>query len=147
MKTFQEDIRPVWKNEFISLYCFLPWYVQYWFLNIDDLYFNRQKLKLIKKLMMNNFFQVRPCKCLPNSWSFKRSSLVASSVDCIYNRISALDFCPSVGYVCLWYHTRFCWRSCRGPIVKFCYLRLVRSLQPYIMVYYENMVGILTLFI
>jgi len=25
-KTFQEDIRPVWKNEFISLYCFLPWY-------------------------------------------------------------------------------------------------------------------------
>ena len=24
-KTFQEDIRPVWKNEFISLYCFLPW--------------------------------------------------------------------------------------------------------------------------
>jgi len=26
MKKFQEDIRPVWKNEFISLYCFLPWY-------------------------------------------------------------------------------------------------------------------------
>jgi hypothetical protein len=26
MKTFQEDIRPVWKKEFISLYCFLPWY-------------------------------------------------------------------------------------------------------------------------
>merc|ERR1711894_793932 len=26
MKTFQEDIRPIWKNKFISLYCFLPWY-------------------------------------------------------------------------------------------------------------------------
>jgi len=25
-KTFQDDIRPVWKKEFISLYCFLPWY-------------------------------------------------------------------------------------------------------------------------
>jgi hypothetical protein len=24
-KTFQEEIRPVWKKEFISLYCFLPW--------------------------------------------------------------------------------------------------------------------------
>ena len=24
-KTFQNDIRPVWKKEFISLYCFLPW--------------------------------------------------------------------------------------------------------------------------
>ena len=23
---FQKDIRPVWKKEFISLYCFLPWY-------------------------------------------------------------------------------------------------------------------------
>jgi len=23
---FQEEIRPVWKKEFISLYCFLPWY-------------------------------------------------------------------------------------------------------------------------
>lgn len=25
-QTFQEEIRPVWKKEFISLYCFLPWY-------------------------------------------------------------------------------------------------------------------------
>ena len=23
---FQEEIRPVWKKEFISLFCFLPWY-------------------------------------------------------------------------------------------------------------------------
>ena len=30
-QTFQEEIRPVWKKEFISLYCFLPWYVNYFF--------------------------------------------------------------------------------------------------------------------
>ena len=30
-QTFQEEIRPVWKKEFISLYCFLPWYVNYLF--------------------------------------------------------------------------------------------------------------------
>ncbi len=24
---FQKEIRPVWKKEFISLYCFLPWYI------------------------------------------------------------------------------------------------------------------------
>ena len=24
-KKFQEEIRPVWKKSFISLYCFLPW--------------------------------------------------------------------------------------------------------------------------
>ena len=23
---FQQQIRPVWKNQFVSLYCFLPWY-------------------------------------------------------------------------------------------------------------------------
>ena len=26
-QTFQENVRPVWKKEFISLYCFLPWYL------------------------------------------------------------------------------------------------------------------------
>lgn len=25
VEVFQTEIRPVWKNEFISLYCFLPW--------------------------------------------------------------------------------------------------------------------------
>ncbi len=25
-ETFQKEIRPVWKKEFVSLYCFLPWY-------------------------------------------------------------------------------------------------------------------------
>ena len=24
-EAFQKEIRPVWKKEFISLYCFLPW--------------------------------------------------------------------------------------------------------------------------
>ena len=42
MEIFQEDIRPVWKKEFVSLYCFLPWLVYFrrgWkkikFLSID----------------------------------------------------------------------------------------------------------------
>ena len=29
MEIFQEDIRPVWKKEFVSLYCFLPWLVYF----------------------------------------------------------------------------------------------------------------------
>ena len=76
-------------------------------------------------------WQVRACQCVPNPWSLKRNTIFTGFMDCIYCRISALDFCFGVGYVCLWHNSRFCRRSCHGPIVEFRYLCLVRCWNMY----------------